>query len=180
MRMGRVCAGSLDNAEALCLARSTRSMRVRDPVRGERGERNFKLPIFLRGTSLGNLLRQLTNTTTYSDISSSQKSMSASAIVLAPSSPTTPASYHRIISPTLRIPTDISKPIPVGLLACQRASLSPSFPSSQKPFFQPPVSLILFSSPFPSNRIYGPRFPITTSSPPQYSLHITDLRPFHL
>lgn len=147
MRMGRVCAGSLDNAEALCLARSTRSMRVRDPVRGERGERNFKLPIFLRGTSLGNLLRQLTNTTTYSDISSSQRAMSASAIVLAPSSPT-PASYHRIISPTLRIPTDTSKPIPVGLLACQRASLSPPSPHPKNHSSNRPSHSSSFPLPF--------------------------------
>ncbi|KAK7696047.1 hypothetical protein QCA50_000688 [Cerrena zonata] len=47
--------------------------------------------------------------------------MAASAIVLPP--PATPASYHRIISPTLSLPTDTSKPIPVGLLACQRDPL---------------------------------------------------------
>ncbi|KAH8106013.1 hypothetical protein BXZ70DRAFT_886899 [Cristinia sonorae] len=46
--------------------------------------------------------------------------MAASALVL---SPTTPTSYHRIISPTLRIPTDTQLPIPVGLLACQRDPL---------------------------------------------------------
>ncbi|THH31324.1 hypothetical protein EUX98_g2893 [Antrodiella citrinella] len=37
--------------------------------------------------------------------------------------PTTPLDYHRIVSPTLQIPTDTQKPIPVGLLACQRNPL---------------------------------------------------------
>ncbi|KAH7887799.1 alanyl-tRNA synthetase domain-containing protein [Phlebopus sp. FC_14] len=47
--------------------------------------------------------------------------MAASAIVLAPSA--TPPSYHRIVSPTLKVPSDPSRPIPVGLLACQRDPL---------------------------------------------------------
>jgi len=32
----------------------------------------------------------------------------------------TPQGYHRILSPTLRIPQDPQLPIPVGILACQR------------------------------------------------------------
>ncbi|EJF62794.1 hypothetical protein DICSQDRAFT_103029 [Dichomitus squalens LYAD-421 SS1] len=35
----------------------------------------------------------------------------------------TPPTYHRIVSPTLTIPSDPLKPIPVGLLACQRDPL---------------------------------------------------------
>lgn len=45
----------------------------------------------------------------------------AASVVLLP--PTTPRTYHRIVSPTLRIPTDPLQPIPVGLLACQRDPL---------------------------------------------------------
>lgn len=37
--------------------------------------------------------------------------------------PGTPSDYHRIISPSLRIPSDTSAAIPVGLLACQRMSV---------------------------------------------------------
>jgi hypothetical protein len=58
----------------------------------------------------------------------------ASALVLPMTS-----DYHRIISPSLRIPSDSSIAIPVGLLACQRISVeyprhclslgSPSFSS---------------------------------------------------
>ncbi|KAI0053652.1 hypothetical protein FA95DRAFT_1552158 [Auriscalpium vulgare] len=43
--------------------------------------------------------------------------MAAAALVLPP---TTPPDYHRIVSPTLRIPADTSVTIPVGLLTCQR------------------------------------------------------------
>ncbi|TCD70424.1 hypothetical protein EIP91_003505 [Steccherinum ochraceum] len=46
--------------------------------------------------------------------------MAASALVLPP---TTPPTYHKIVSETLTIPTDTQKPIPVGLLACQRDPL---------------------------------------------------------
>ncbi|KAI0774088.1 alanyl-tRNA synthetase domain-containing protein [Fomes fomentarius] len=35
----------------------------------------------------------------------------------------TPSNYHRIVSPTLKIPSDPLKPIPVGLIACQRDPL---------------------------------------------------------
>ncbi|KAH9977702.1 ThrRS/AlaRS common domain-containing protein [Lactifluus volemus] len=35
----------------------------------------------------------------------------------------TPSDYHRIVSPTLHIPSDTSLSIPVGLLACQRDPL---------------------------------------------------------
>ncbi|KIJ70003.1 hypothetical protein HYDPIDRAFT_78700 [Hydnomerulius pinastri MD-312] len=47
--------------------------------------------------------------------------MAAAAIVLSPS--TTPPSYHRIVSPTLKVPSDPQQSIPVGLLACQRDPL---------------------------------------------------------
>ncbi|KAG9317521.1 ThrRS/AlaRS common domain-containing protein [Chiua virens] len=47
--------------------------------------------------------------------------MSAAAILLSPSA--TPSSYHKVISPTLRIPSDPQFSIPVGLLACQRDPL---------------------------------------------------------
>ncbi|KAH7916079.1 ThrRS/AlaRS common domain-containing protein [Hygrophoropsis aurantiaca] len=47
--------------------------------------------------------------------------MAASAILLPPSP--TPPSYHRIVSPTLTIPSDPLSSIPVGLLACQRDPL---------------------------------------------------------
>jgi misacylated tRNA(Ala) deacylase len=46
--------------------------------------------------------------------------MAAAAVVLSPV--TTPVDYHRIVSPRLTIPTDTTKPIPVGLLSCQRES----------------------------------------------------------
>ncbi|KAI0787160.1 Threonyl/alanyl tRNA synthetase [Irpex lacteus] len=46
--------------------------------------------------------------------------MAASAILL---SPTTPPDYHRIVSPTLAVPSDPQVSIPVGLLACQRDPL---------------------------------------------------------
>jgi hypothetical protein len=45
------------------------------------------------------------------------RNMSASALLLTPSAPPT---YHRIVSDTLKIPTDHATSIPVGLLACQR------------------------------------------------------------
>ncbi|KIK48823.1 hypothetical protein CY34DRAFT_797600 [Suillus luteus UH-Slu-Lm8-n1] len=45
----------------------------------------------------------------------------AAVITLYPT--VTPPSYHRIVSPTLKIPTDTQRPIPVGLLACQRDPL---------------------------------------------------------
>lgn len=45
----------------------------------------------------------------------------AAVITLYPT--VTPLSYHRIVSPTLKIPTDTQRPIPVGLLACQRDPL---------------------------------------------------------
>ncbi|KAF9646955.1 alanyl-tRNA synthetase domain-containing protein [Thelephora ganbajun] len=47
--------------------------------------------------------------------------MAAAAIVLSPVK--TPGDYHRIVSPTLNIPTDVARPIPVGLLSCQRDPL---------------------------------------------------------
>ena len=37
---------------------------------------------------------------------------------------TTPPDYHRIVSPTLSIPSDPRISVPVGLLACQRTVLS--------------------------------------------------------
>lgn len=46
--------------------------------------------------------------------------MAATAIFLPPQ---TPPGYHRIVSPTLRIPSDPQTSIPVGLLACQRDPL---------------------------------------------------------
>ncbi|KAI0089163.1 Threonyl/alanyl tRNA synthetase [Irpex rosettiformis] len=46
--------------------------------------------------------------------------MAATAIVLPP---TTPPDYHRIVSPTLAVPSDPNVSIPVGLLACQRDPL---------------------------------------------------------
>ncbi|EMD40847.1 hypothetical protein CERSUDRAFT_111427 [Gelatoporia subvermispora B] len=46
--------------------------------------------------------------------------MSASAVLLPP---VTPPTYHRVVSPTLHIPTDPQVPVPVGLLACQRDPL---------------------------------------------------------
>ncbi|TFK48036.1 ThrRS/AlaRS common domain-containing protein [Heliocybe sulcata] len=52
----------------------------------------------------------------------------AAIAILAP--PVTPPDYHRIVSPTLRIPTDSSKPIPVGLLACQRDPLLWELPTT--------------------------------------------------
>ncbi|KAL7282265.1 hypothetical protein ACG7TL_003734 [Trametes sanguinea] len=47
--------------------------------------------------------------------------MAATATLSPPS--VTPPTYHRIVSPTLAIPTDPLQPIPVGLLACQRDPL---------------------------------------------------------
>ncbi|OAX33929.1 ThrRS/AlaRS common domain-containing protein [Rhizopogon vinicolor AM-OR11-026] len=47
--------------------------------------------------------------------------MAAAVVALYPA--LTPHSYHRIVSPTLRIPIDTQRPIPVGLLACQRDPL---------------------------------------------------------
>ncbi|KAJ3510621.1 hypothetical protein NLJ89_g4572 [Agrocybe chaxingu] len=46
--------------------------------------------------------------------------MAATALLI---SPTTPLDYHRIISPTLFVPSDPKISIPVGLLACQRDPL---------------------------------------------------------
>ncbi|EKM59843.1 uncharacterized protein PHACADRAFT_206056 [Phanerochaete carnosa HHB-10118-sp] len=46
--------------------------------------------------------------------------MAPSALILPP---VTPQDYHRIISPSLNIPSDPQTSIPVGLLACQRDSL---------------------------------------------------------
>ncbi|CDO71386.1 hypothetical protein BN946_scf184908.g144 [Trametes cinnabarina] len=46
----------------------------------------------------------------------------ATTATLSPPS-VTPPTYHRIVSPTLAIPTDPLQPIPVGLLACQRDPL---------------------------------------------------------
>ncbi|KLO14933.1 ThrRS/AlaRS common domain-containing protein [Schizopora paradoxa] len=48
--------------------------------------------------------------------------MAAAAIVLPPT-PLTPPTYHRIISPSLSLPTNEALPVPVGLLACQRDPL---------------------------------------------------------
>lgn len=45
------------------------------------------------------------------------------AAAMARSPTTTPRDYHRIASTTLIIPTDVAKPIPVGLLSCQRQPL---------------------------------------------------------
>lgn len=36
--------------------------------------------------------------------------------------PSTPADYHRIVSPTLTIPSEPDVTIPVGILTCQRVS----------------------------------------------------------
>jgi hypothetical protein len=41
--------------------------------------------------------------------------------------PTTSGDYHRIVPPTLIVPTDVTQPIPVGLLSCQRRSGAPTF-----------------------------------------------------
>ncbi|THV08607.1 ThrRS/AlaRS common domain-containing protein [Dendrothele bispora CBS 962.96] len=46
--------------------------------------------------------------------------MAATAVLLHP---TTPPDYHRIISPTLQIPSNPQVSIPVGILACQRDPL---------------------------------------------------------
>ncbi|KDR83787.1 hypothetical protein GALMADRAFT_236159 [Galerina marginata CBS 339.88] len=46
--------------------------------------------------------------------------MAATAYLIAP---TTPSDYHRIISPTLSVPSDSQISVPVGLLACQRDPL---------------------------------------------------------
>ncbi|KAI9467093.1 ThrRS/AlaRS common domain-containing protein [Lactarius psammicola] len=53
--------------------------------------------------------------------------MAVAPLVQLPSSAT---DYHRIISPTLRIPSDTSVTIPVGLLACQRDPLLRSLDTS--------------------------------------------------
>lgn len=52
------------------------------------------------------------------------RSAAASQVLVLPLS--TPPDYHRIVSSTLEIPSDPTKSIPVGLLACQR-KLSPRF-----------------------------------------------------
>ncbi|PCH41494.1 ThrRS/AlaRS common domain-containing protein [Wolfiporia cocos MD-104 SS10] len=46
--------------------------------------------------------------------------MSATVVLLPP---VTPPTYHRIVSPTLKVPDDPQFSIPVGLLACQRDPL---------------------------------------------------------
>lgn len=43
----------------------------------------------------------------------------ATVAVLTPS--ITPLDYFRIVSPTLKVPSEKSTSIPVGLLACQRS-----------------------------------------------------------
>ncbi|KAI0322457.1 hypothetical protein OF83DRAFT_1167514, partial [Amylostereum chailletii] len=53
--------------------------------------------------------------------------MAAAALVLPP---ITPPDYHRIISPSLTIPSDPALTIPVGLLACQRDPLLRSLDST--------------------------------------------------
>lgn len=53
--------------------------------------------------------------------------MAAAPLVQLPPSAT---NYHRIVSPTLRIPSDTSVTIPVGLLACQRDPLLRSLDTS--------------------------------------------------
>ena len=53
--------------------------------------------------------------------------MASTAMALSPA--TTPGDYHRIVSPTLIVPTDVTQPIPVGLLSCQRQSATSTFPS---------------------------------------------------
>lgn len=47
--------------------------------------------------------------------------MATAAVVLPPVA--TPPDYHKIVSLSLAIPSDIAKPIPVGLLSCQRDPL---------------------------------------------------------
>ena len=69
---------------------------------------------------------KLTNS---SSAGTSVGTMAAAAIVLSPI--TTPSDYHRIVSPTLTIPTDATQPIPVGLLSCQRQSIARLFPHYQ-------------------------------------------------
>ena len=49
------------------------------------------------------------------------------AATMVPSPVTTPRDYHRIVSPTLTIPTDVTQPIPVGLLSRQRQPRCPDF-----------------------------------------------------
>ena len=51
------------------------------------------------------------------------RSAAAGDVLVLP--PSTPADYLRIVSPTLEIPTDATKSIPVGLLACQRKLVPP-------------------------------------------------------
>ena len=48
----------------------------------------------------------------------------AATTLLTVTAPTTPPDYHRIVSPTLSIPSDPHISVPVGLLACQRTVLS--------------------------------------------------------
>jgi len=57
--------------------------------------------------------------------------MAAAAMVLSPV--TTPSDYHRIVSPTLTIPTDVTQPIAVGLLSCQRQSIAQLSPRPPRP-----------------------------------------------
>ncbi len=45
--------------------------------------------------------------------------MAAATATLSPPR-ATPPTYHRIVSTTLKVPTDPLQPVPVGLLACQR------------------------------------------------------------
>ena len=54
--------------------------------------------------------------------------MAATTLLIAP---TTPPDYHRIVSPTLSIPSDPHISVPVGLLACQRTVCYHSFPSTR-------------------------------------------------
>ncbi|KAF8165388.1 alanyl-tRNA synthetase domain-containing protein [Crassisporium funariophilum] len=65
--------------------------------------------------------------------------MAATAFLIAPS---TPPDYHRIISPTLSIPSDPRVSVPVGLLACQRDPLLRTLETSvvSASIFQPPPS----------------------------------------
>jgi hypothetical protein len=54
--------------------------------------------------------------------------MAAAALVLPTRITQTPSDYHRIIAPSLCIPSDSSIAIPVGLLACQRTIEYPRYP----------------------------------------------------
>ncbi|KIJ20188.1 hypothetical protein PAXINDRAFT_108012 [Paxillus involutus ATCC 200175] len=55
--------------------------------------------------------------------------MSAAAIVLSPS--TTPPTYHRIVSPTLNVPSDPRLPIPTTVVSCTISQSGPP-PSGRK------------------------------------------------